>query len=89
MRRAGLLEKTLMMGKIEGKYRMVQQMPYRWHHWLKGHTFEETPGDSEGQGSLYAIEPQNAKSWTWLRDWTTTTSDLVNGFLKKKKKKDC
>ena len=62
-------------------------MPYRWHHWLKGHTFEETPGDSEGEGSLYALEPQNAKSWTWLRDWTTMTSDLVNGFLKKKKKK--
>ena len=24
----------------------------RWHHLLKGHEFEQTPGDSEGQGSL-------------------------------------
>ena len=23
-----------------------------WHHQLKGHEFEQTPGDSEGQGSL-------------------------------------
>ena len=23
-----------------------------WHHWLNGHEFKETPGDSEGQGSL-------------------------------------
>ena len=23
-----------------------------WHHWLNGHEFEQSPGDSEGQGSL-------------------------------------
>ena len=23
-----------------------------WHHQLNGHDFEQTPGDSEGQGSL-------------------------------------
>ena len=23
-----------------------------WHHWLNGHEFEQTPGGSEGQGSL-------------------------------------
>ena len=23
-----------------------------WHHGLNGHEFEQTPGDSEGQGSL-------------------------------------
>ena len=23
-----------------------------WHHWLKEHEFEQTPGKSEGQGSL-------------------------------------
>ena len=23
-----------------------------WHHWLNGHEFEPTLGDSEGQGSL-------------------------------------
>ena len=23
-----------------------------WHHWINGCEFEQTPGDSEGQGSL-------------------------------------
>ena len=23
-----------------------------WHHWLSGHEFKQTLGDSEGQGSL-------------------------------------
>ena len=23
-----------------------------WHHQFNGHEFEQTPGDSEGQGSL-------------------------------------
>ena len=26
-----------------------------WHHQLNGHEFEQTPGDSEGQGSLAAV----------------------------------
>ena len=25
---------------------------FRWHHYLNGHEFEQTPGDGEGQGSL-------------------------------------
>ena len=28
-----------------------------WHHQLSGHTFEQTPGDSEGQGSLVCWSP--------------------------------
>ena len=28
-----------------------------WCHWLKGHEFEWTPGDSEGQGSLAYCSP--------------------------------
>ena len=34
-----------MLGKTEGE--MVG-----WHHRLNGREFEQTPGDSEGQGSL-------------------------------------
>ena len=26
-----------------------------WHHQLNGHEFEQTPGDSEGQGSLESV----------------------------------
>ena len=28
-----------------------------WHHWLNGHKFQPTPGDSEGQGSLVSWSP--------------------------------
>ena len=29
-----------------------------WHHQLNGHEFEQTPGDSEGQGSLACCSPR-------------------------------
>ena len=51
MRRAVSLEKTLMLGKIEGRRRRGWQR-MRWHHWLNWHEFEQTPGHSEGQVSL-------------------------------------
>ena len=52
MRRTDSLEKTLMLGKIEGKRRGQQRI-----RWLKSitdnvHVFEQTAGDSEEQGSL-------------------------------------
>ena len=28
-----------------------------WHHQLNGHEFEQTPGDSEGRGSLVCCSP--------------------------------
>ena len=31
---------------------MTEDEMVGWHHWLSGHEFEQTPGDSEGQGSL-------------------------------------
>ena len=36
-----------------------------WYHQLNGQEFEQTQGDSEGQGSLACYSP---KSWTWLSD---------------------
>ena len=62
MRRANSLEKPLILGKIEGRRRggdrgeMVE-----WHHRLNGHEFEQTPGDSEGQGSLACCSPWDCK----------------------------
>ena len=32
-----------------------------WHHWLSGHEFEQTSGDSEGQESLVCCSPQGCK----------------------------
>ena len=57
MRGADSLEKTLMLGKIEGKRRGQQRM--RWLERItdSGHEFEQTPGDSGGQGSLACCSP--------------------------------
>ena len=41
-----------------------------WHHWLKGHDFEETLGDSKGQGSLACCSLGVSKSQTRLSNWT-------------------
>ena len=32
-----------------------------WHYWLNGHDFEQTPGDSEGQGSQVCCSPWGCK----------------------------
>ena len=60
MPRADFLEKTVMLGKVEGGRRRGQQRT----RWLDGITdsmdvfeFEQTPGDSEGQGSLACCSP--------------------------------
>ena len=42
-----------------------------WHHWLNEIT-EQTQGDIEAQRSLECCSSCGRKSWTWLRDWTTT-----------------
>ena len=49
---------------------------FGWHHRLKGHEFEQTLGDSEGQGSLAPAIHKVAKSRTQPNNWTTTTTFL-------------
>ena len=53
------LEKTLMLGKIEGRREkgMTEDEMVGWHHRLNGHEFEQTPGDREGQRSLVCCSP--------------------------------
>ena len=41
------------------------------HHQLNGHEFEQTPGVSEGQGSLAGCSSLDRKGQTWLSDRTT------------------
>ena len=62
MRKTDSLEKTQMLGKIEGKKRRGQQR----RGWLDSITdskdeFEQTPGDSERPGSLVCYSPWGHK----------------------------
>ena len=59
--RADSLEKTLMLGKTEGRRRGWQRMRFGWHHWLNGHEFEKTPGSGEGQRNLACCSPWECK----------------------------
>ena len=63
MQRAESLERALMLGKIMGKRRGVrtEDEMVGWHYWVIGHEFEQTPGDSEGQGSLACCSPWGGK----------------------------
>ena len=49
MQRADSLEKTLMLGKIEGRRSGRQDEMVGWHHRLNGCESEQAPGDGEGQ----------------------------------------
>ena len=64
MQRADSLEKTLMLGKIEGRRRRgwpTEDEMVGWHHWLNGPEFEQASGDGEGQWSLGYCCPWGGK----------------------------
>ena len=66
MRRTNSLEKTLMLGKVEGRRRRgeTENEIDGWHRRLNGHESEKTPGDSEGQGSLVCCSAWGHKELT-------------------------
>jgi len=55
----------------------------RERHWLSGHEFKKTLGNSGGQGSLECCSHAITKSGTRMSDWTSTTkmSTPVNMLL--------
>ena len=50
---------------------MTEDEMVEWHHQLNGHKFEQTPGDSEGQGRLVCCS-------SWGRKELDTTEQLNN-----------
>ena len=53
-----------------------------WHHWLKGHEFESTPGVGDGQGGLACCSPWNhrvAHDWATELNWDTVRQNLSVG----------
>ena len=61
MWRTDSLEKTLMLGKIEGRRRGREDKTVGWHHWFNGREFKQTPGYYEGQWSLACCSPWGHK----------------------------
>ena len=76
MRRTDSLEKTLTLGKTEGKRKRGWQK-MREHHQLNGHESEQTPGDREGQGSLACCSP-------WGCEESDMTEQLNNSKVRER-----
>ena len=73
---ANSLEKTLILGKIKDRRRKGAKEDEMggWHHGLNGHEWEQTPGDSERQGSLACCSP-------WGSQELDTTEQLNNSNI--------
>ena len=54
---------------------MIEDEMVGWHHQLNGQEFEQTPEDSEGQGSLVCCGP-------WGRKESDMTERLNNKLLR-------
>ena len=61
MQKADSLEKTLMLGKIEGRRRKATEDEMGVWHRLNGHEFEQALGDGEGQGILVCCSPRDCR----------------------------
>ena len=95
MRRTDSLEKTLMLGKMEDRWRRGQQM-MRWWDGITDSKdgFEQDLGDGEGQGSLLCCSPRGLKEFdkigqlnsnnrkvkTRSETWVYRMNEWMNGF---------
>ena len=55
---------------------MTEDETVGWHHRFNGHEFEQTQGDSEGQGSLACCSP-------WGHKESDTTEKLITTAVKR------
>ena len=80
MQRTDSLEKTLMLGKTEGRRRVAEDEMVGWPHGLSGQEREKGLGDGEGQGSLGCCSPWGCRE-------SDTTKRLNNNRLSVKREK--
>ena len=73
MQRGDSFEKTLTLGKIEGRRRGLQDEMVGWHHRLDGHGIGWTPGAGDGQGGLVCCD-----SWGHKESDTTERLNCLN-----------
>ena len=71
-----LIGKDLNAGRNWGQEEkgLTEDEIVQWHHQLNGHEFEQTLGDSGGQGSLACYSPWGCKELGKDSDWTTKIS---------------
>ena len=79
MWRANLLEKTLMLRKIEGRRSGRQRMIWLEYTWLNGHKFGQTLGNSEGQGSLVCFSTSLCKKSDFAKSQTGLSNEHKHG----------
>ena len=91
MWRADSFEKTLMLGKIEGRRRrgMTEDEMVGWHHWLDGHEFEQVPGVGDGQGSLVCCSPWFCKELDRTERLNWELAFCMPCSMTKKTEKNC
>ena len=82
MWRTDSLEKTLMLGKIEGRRRRGKQDELvGWHHWLNGHESEQTQGDGDGQGGLVGCSPWGHKESNITEQLNSNNKQAISGCI--------
>ena len=70
MQRTDSLEKTLILGKIEGRRRkMTEDGTVGCYHWLNGHEFEKLQELVMNREAWRAAVHGGTKSWSWLSNW--------------------
>ena len=59
-----------------------------WHHQLHGHKFEQTPGDSEGWGSLVCCSPWDCRELDKAEQLNNNNTRTRNGWTEVRKIND-
>ena len=61
---------------------MTEDEVVGWHHCLNGHEFEQTLGDSEGQGSLVCYSPWGHKESDMIQQLKNNNNSMTKSLNK-------